>query len=61
MNFSQALEAMGDGKRVRRGCWPKGDYLDAYKLMNERRKDACLDDLFASDWQIVQPEPDKSA
>jgi len=64
MRFEQALQAMRDGKKIKRDVWSDGSYAFASDESGEMdarlviRKHDCpfalsTTDIFAEDWEVV--------
>lgn len=56
MNFSDILIYLKEGKRVRRQCWDKKEfiYFDSMCIVDEQGLEYLIDvnDLFADDWYV---------
>ena len=60
MTFEKALEAMKQGKKVRRKSWIGGE-LDNIFLSETNLFTLMCDDIFADDWEIYQEEQEMTA
>lgn len=66
MNIIEALQALKDGKKIRKVIWPnsncyyylderKGEMKDSY---NNNAIGISIDNLFNDEWEIYEPEPE---
>ena len=65
MRFSEAIEHLLNGERIKEACWENGYYI---KLENDKIVDCdgsaeVFDskDIIANDWEIYQPKLDVGA
>ena len=58
MNFSEALELLKQGKRVRRSCWDSAEklYLENNKFCMAAYGIVGTDDVLAEDWEVCKEQ-----